>query len=588
MAICLIKRVSFWKNLFSTYAPKRHKSPLPLQKTLTRMGTKQKTKEEMNLITAVEQVVKLSKETHLSEEIFKKAAKPLKYISEKQEITMGQSVMLALFVEFFFTESNTSLRDIAEKFDCSSSTILRFMNDIDGLEQRGIVYCTRDERSIRYRLPMEVIDAFRKDEKFVPEKHVNITCAELFLVLEEIFSMRINDELTFELTKTRVKRLLDDNQHLVFVQKLRSFGFVEKDELLLVYISHLFVNNNDDSIGLYKLRSLFDKKSEWSTTQFSLNRGSHPLLKSKIIEYNNDGGFVNKESFRMTWQVKEELFPELNLSSMNRETQRNNLIKHEEITAKELFYDQEITLQIEDLKHILEEEHYKAIRQQMKDKGFRCGLTCLFYGAPGTGKTETAMQLARLTGRDIIQVNIPEIKSMWVGESEKNIKAVFDQYRAKAEKLDLMPILLFNEADAIINKRKEGAEHAVDKMENSMQNIILQEMETFDGILIATTNFAQNLDKAFERRFLYKIKFNKPTLEARKNIWHEMLPSLGDEEIHTLATQYDFSGGQIENIARHHTIDTILHGETAHSLKKLMEHCDNERLEKRERKKVGF
>ncbi|MBR3520037.1 MAG: AAA family ATPase [Paludibacteraceae bacterium] len=552
------------------------------------MGTKKRTKEEMNLITAVEQVVKLSKETHLSDDIFKKAAKPLKYISEKQEITMKQSVMLALFVEFFFSRYNISLSDIAEKFDCSSSTILRLMNDIDGLEQRGIVYCARDGQHIHYRLPMEVIDAFRKDEKFVPKRHVNITCIELFLVLQDIFSMRTREGLSFELTKIRVKGLLDDNQHLVFVQKLRSFGFNEGEELLLVYISHLFVNHNDDSIGFHDLSPLFDERSEWCLTKTSLSHGSHPLLKSKMIEHNNDDGFVNKESFRMTWQAKEALFPELKLSSMNQEILRNNLIKHEEITAKELFYDQEITLQIEDLKHILEEEHYKAIRQQMTDKGFRCGLTCLFYGAPGTGKTETAMQLARLTGRDVIQVDIPQIKSMWVGESEKNIKAVFEQYRAKAEKLGIMPILLFNEADAIINKRKEGAEHAVDKMENSIQNIILQEMETFDGILIATTNFAQNLDKAFERRFLYKIKFNKPTLEARKSIWHEMLPSLGDEEIHTLATQYDFSGGQIENIARHHTIDTILHGESAHTIKKLMEHCDNERLEKRERKKVGF
>lgn len=163
------------------------------------MGTKQKTKEEMNLITAVEQVVKLSKETHLSEEIFKKTAKPLKYISEKQEITMGQSVMLALFVEFFFSRYNISLSDIAEKFDCSSSTILRFMNGIDGLEQHGIVYCARDGQHIRYRLPMEVIDAFRMDEKFVPKSHDNITCIELFLAMQDIFSMRTGEELSKEI-----------------------------------------------------------------------------------------------------------------------------------------------------------------------------------------------------------------------------------------------------------------------------------------------------------------------------------------------------------------------------------------------------
>ena len=212
----------------------------------------------------------------------------------------------------------------------------------------------------------------------------------------------------------------------------------------------------------------------------------------------------------------------------------------------------------------------------------------MFYGAPGTGKTETVMQLARQTGRDIMQVNISEIKSMWVGESEKNIKSVFDQYRRKVEKASVAPILLFNEADGIIGKRQEGAERAVEKMENSIQNIILQEMENLNGILIATTNLAQNMDMAFERRFLYKIKFNKPSLEARMSIWHEMLPSLSDADVHTLAAKYDFSGGQIENVARHYAIDTVLHGDEPVSLEKLIAHCDGECLEPKESRNIGF
>lgn len=125
-----------------------------------------------------------------------------------------------------------------------------------------------------------------------------------------------------------------------------------------------------------------------------------------------------------------------------------------------------------------------------------------FYGTPGTGKTETVLQIARKTGRDLIQVNVSEVKSMWVGESEKNIKGIFDDYKQKVKQSVKAPILLFNEADAIIGKRQVGAERAVEKMENSIQNIILQEIEQLDGILIATTNLAENMDKAFERRFL--------------------------------------------------------------------------------------
>lgn len=112
-------------------------------------------------------------------------------------------------------------------------------------------------------------------------------------------------------------------------------------------------------------------------------------------------------------------------------------------------------------------------------------------------------------------------------------------------------------------------------------------METLDGILIATTNLEQNMDKAFERRFLYKIKFNKPTVEARQHIWQSMIPTLSADAALQLASRYDFSGGQIENIARHHTIDSILHGTEADNLQSLITHCDQERLERNVRR-IGF
>jgi SpoVK/Ycf46/Vps4 family AAA+-type ATPase len=224
----------------------------------------------------------------------------------------------------------------------------------------------------------------------------------------------------------------------------------------------------------------------------------------------------------------------------------------------------------------------------MKEKGFRYGFACLFYGSPGTGKTETVYQLARQTGRNIMVVDVPQLKSMWVGQSEKNVKGLFDRYREQVKKAKLTPIFLFNEADAIICKRKSGAENAVDKMENSLQNIILQEMEQLDGIMIATTNLQENMDKAFERRFLYKIKFDKPTEEARASIWHSMIPDLSELDVHTLASKYDFSGGQIENIARHYAIDTILHGQSEDVLPMLIRHCDNERLDEKCSTRIGF
>ena len=357
--------------------------------------------------------------------------------------------------------------------------------------------------------------------------------------------------------------------------------------MMLILFSHLFVNNNDDNIRYHDLDFIYDKRC-WNRVKSHLSDGEHVLLMEKMIEYNNDDGFVDRESFRMTIEAKRELFAELNLSSLNQGKKRGDMIKSEEIVPKKLFYGEKINTKIAELGKLLDDERYNQIRTRMKDTGFRCGFTCLFYGQPGTGKTETVLQLARQTGRDILQVNISQIKSMWVGESEKNIKHVFDNYRTKVKESQLTPILLFNEADAIIGKRQEGAERAVDKMENSIQNIILQEMETLDGILIATTNLVQNMDKAFERRFLYKIKFEKPTVEARMNMWREMIPKLNEEQSRALATKYDFSGGQIENIARHYTIGNILHGDSDDLVAELAEYCDSERLESKENRRIGF
>ena len=142
--------------------------------------------------------------------------------------------------------------------------------------------------------------------------------------------------------------------------------------------------------------------------------------------------------------------------------------------------------------------------------------------------------------------------------------------------------------DAVLNKRAEGATGSVDKMENAMQNIILQEMEQMEGIMIATTNLTGSLDAAFERRFLYKLEFEKPAPKERMNIWRAMLPELTEQEALSLAEQFDFSGGQIENIARKQAINSILSDADEVSMDAVIENCKTELLEKKSRQRIGF
>ena len=544
-------------------------------------------RKKMDLLAAIEQIVDKAKGTGLSAEFFRKADRYIRYVSEVMELTKEQSVMLALFVDNS-CDTDITISSFGEYLGCRTSRLLRYMNDIDVLEKRELIRGRHSHNDVTYRVPVELIEALKRNEKYVPKDYTGLTCVELFGELANIFDMRENKELRYGDMVKKIDDLFCCNSNLEYVQKVKSYGFSERTRMLLILFSHLFVNNSDDNVGWHDLEFMHDGRATWISVKNRLSSGNHPLLEANIIENNNDGGFGDRNSFRMTNKAKNELFGELNLTSMNKRSKRGDIVRYENIVPKALFYNEKNKAQVEELASLLDDEKYNQIRSRMKDAGFRCAFTCLLYGAPGTGKTETALQLARQTGRDIMQVNISQIKSMWVGESEKNIKQVFDNYRAMVNDSQTTPILLFNEADAIIGKRQEGTLRSVDKMENSIQNIILQEMEMLDGILIATTNLAQNMDKAFERRFLYKIKFDKPTVEARTSMWREMIPVLNEEESRILAGKFDFSGGQIENIARHYTIGKILHGDSEDVVNTLSTYCESEKLESNDKLRIGF
>jgi SpoVK/Ycf46/Vps4 family AAA+-type ATPase len=296
---------------------------------------------------------------------------------------------------------------------------------------------------------------------------------------------------------------------------------------------------------------------------------------------------MNSESWKLSDTAKKELLCELNIE---KKKYQKNLILHNSIHVKEMFYNEKERESIQKLISLLKEENYHKVQGRLSDNGMRKGFACLFSGAPGTGKTETAYQIARETGRNIMMIDISNTKSCWFGESEKKIKEIFNAYRYAVDNSALAPILLLNEADAVIGKRKEfnGSSRSVDQTENAIQNIILQEMENLSGILIATTNLTQNMDNAFERRFLYKIQFIKPCLEARQSIWRSMMPSLSAPEAEKLASRFDLSGGQIENIARKIEVDLVINGGEI-SMDALFRHCSDENSNQfNATKRIGF
>ena len=186
-----------------------------------------------------------------------------------------------------------------------------------------------------------------------------------------------------------------------------------------------------------------------------------------------------------------------------------------------------------------------------KKKGIDAKL--IFYGPPGTGKTMTALSFSKTLKRSVLSFDCSKILSMYVGESEKNVRNIFDSYKELAKKTKTQPVLLLNEADQFLSSRTTSGASGSDKMHNQMQNIFLEQIENFEGILIATTNLLETIDVAFSRRFDYKIEFAKPNLKQRLTLWQNMLPQNADYEenfsIESLA-KADLTGGQIKVIIK--------------------------------------
>ncbi len=555
------------------------------KKIETKVVKRTKLEQEMTLLRAIERVVEVSKDSKLKAEAKAEMAEEVKYLAERYGITERQAILFCVCMER--GPRNVDYDDLSHFLDVSNIRILSYANDIDALVRRRLLRYRDAKDEDSFDIPQPVIKALKHNDVYEMPKRTDLDCAGLFEVLDQMFEDLNNDAITPKDLTEEINALFKENAQIGFVRQIGELGRMRQDDkLLLLYFCHALVNKDDDDIRFREIEDCFSSSADFINAKSLLRSGEHPLMQKKLIEHRCADGIADTSRYKLTEQTKRTLLEEMKINAA--EEKLADVIKAKDLKPKKMFYVEENQRQVSELQSFFVPENYQKIRERMEQTGFRTGFACLFYGSPGTGKTETVYQLARETGRDIMVVDVPKIKSKWVGDSEKNIKALFDRYRELVKRAKQTPILLFNEADAIIGIRKQGAQNAVDKMENSIQNIILQEMETLDGIMIATTNLTQNLDKAFERRFLYKIKFEKPTTEARVHIWRSMIPDLSDMDAKTLATKYDFSGGQIENIARHYTIDSILHDVGKDRLAMLISHCDNERLDNSATKRIGF
>ena len=545
----------------------------------------------MTILTALDYVQANAFHSALNKTFWQKCEKQFDFLCEKLEINRNQVLITAILCE---TGDTMSWHKLAKFMGISRIKAMTFTDDVEEMKRRRLIRPAASyETGGRYegiKLAPNTIYAFRHNEKFVPENLKGLS--------EQVFVDRLARYIRNEgqdcniTTNDNINWLLafvEDNNHLPLCSKILEMRDEFSRILTLLVVADYAMYANTSSLGLNigELYSWVSTKWNFEDVAQALREGNQELFHKNIIEHGCEDGLVDTEKFVLTSSAVKELLNNYSLHKKKNRPEDKDLILSKDISERSMFYNDNERIQIERLRKILSPSGLSDIQKRLSEIGLRKGVACLFYGAPGTGKTETVLQLARESGRDIMQVDIAGIRDKFVGESEKNIKGVFERYKALCQSCEITPILFFNEADALINSRLERTSSSVEKMDNAIQNILLQEMENLEGIMIATTNLTGTLDKAFDRRFLFKVEFNLPCRQAKEAIWQRMLPQLDDKSCSELAEEFDFSGGQIENISRKCSIDYILTGKTI-VIDDIRAFCREEFINRSSLPKVGF
>ncbi|MCZ6156462.1 ATP-binding protein [Campylobacter ureolyticus] len=216
----------------------------------------------------------------------------------------------------------------------------------------------------------------------------------------------------------------------------------------------------------------------------------------------------------------------------------------------------------------------------------------IFYGPAGTGKTMSALSLAKSLKKQVLSFDCSKILSKYVGESEQNVRKIFDTYKSICNEAKIEPVLLLNEADQFLSSRMESGTSSADKMHNQMQNIFLEQIERFEGVLIATTNFLQSLDSAFSRRFDFKIEFKKPNFNERLIIWQKIMPENANFEenfsLNELA-KFELSGAQITLVLKNTALKVAVRDDDVFTLRDFVDEIKKEQISAFDSdKKVGL
>ncbi|AAW35015.1 ATP-binding protein [Campylobacter jejuni] len=406
------------------------------------------------------------------------------------------------------------------------------------------------------RLNFEKQEAYADYLEYLKDEFARIQLYErLSFIQKSAYNSEIKNQI--KLYEKHIKeRLKKSKFYNILADIFKEYNLEHKEQIIfLALLKEEYALSNESSISreMNSLLSLISENDLERHKNKKLLQENAPLL--NLIEYDeylNAFGDISKSFF-----IIDEILQRI----INFEPKQSKKIKIESVLKdQDIFELIEPSTDINDIimpentKELLEnilKQQDKKVLERLHSWGIKSNKNIeakiIFYGPAGTGKTMSALAMAKSMKKSVLSFDCSKILSKWVGESEQNVRKIFDTYKNIVQTCKQSPILLLNEADQFLSTRVDGSSGS-DKMHNQMQNIFLEQIERFSGVIIATTNFLESLDSAFSRRFDYKIEFKKPDFKDRLKIWEKFLPKKAlfekDFDINILSN-YELSGAQI-------------------------------------------
>lgn len=478
------------------------------------------------------------------------------------KISYEELVVLAILIEGGVRQEQQGIDAFLEYFGGGLSGLKDINQALHSLISKGYVLSTTKNKFSKtlikktFQADEKVYEAilYNKKERLEckPAKNFN----ELLKNVNEIFIKRCDSCFDSDTLKKLIEKEILSAKKCNELDWLNSFlDLTLEDKILFLFASYTYQKDEQQIDLEYHIKQIEDNFTKQKEIRDCIANGTSSLITNDLLIKEEDG-FVFDEFVSLTEKAKDALYLKEKIIIKKNTFSTATIVVPSDIILEELFYNESEWAQIKTIEKVLSKEKHQLVVNQLVENGLAKGISILFNGFSGTGKTATAKRLAKITNRPLFCVDVEKVVNKWVGDSEKSTKKIFNEYYDFCKDCEQTPILFFNE-DSIFSKRVEVS-HSSDRTHNSMQNILLEQMEQFTGISIVTSNNAEKLDTAFERRFLYKVEFEKPTKETQRSLLTNAFQNISTKTINNILENLSFTGGQIYNIRKKYIMQCIV------------------------------